>query len=259
MFFIYNKEKIISVAIAISTVFILFLVAATFKNNNEAILETSTNEGKILPIYSVETNENNVAVTINCAWTADDIDLILQTLEKHNTKITFFMVGEWVGKYQEETKKIFQAGHEIANHSYSHPHVANLSYEANKDEIERCNTLIKKVTGLEAKLYRGPYGEYNNSVINAAEDCNLKTIQWNIDSLDWQGLTGDEMWDRINKKLTKGSIILMHNGTENTALALDQILTNIEQKGLKIVKVSDLIYQENYIIDNNGVQKPELF
>lgn len=255
MFFIYNKDKIISVAIAFSTVLILFLLATTFKGNNKITLETSTKEEKLLPIYSVETTEPEIALTINCAWSADDINSILETLDKHNLKITFFMVGEWVGKYQAETKKIFEAGHEIANHSYSHPHVSNLSYEANKDEIERCNSLIKKITGVEPTFYRGPYGEYNNIVISAADDCALKTIQWNIDSLDWQGLTGDQMWERINKKIDKGSIILMHNGTENTALALDQILTNIEQKGLKIVKVSDLIYQENYIIDNNGVQK----
>lgn len=259
MFFIYNKDKIISVAIAFSTVLVLFLLAATFRNDTNQMIETSANEQKLLPIYSVDTTEKNVALTINCAWSADDIDLILKTLDKHNLKITFFMVGEWVGKYQEETKKIFQAGHEIANHSYSHPHVNNLSYEANKDEIERCSSLIKKITGVEPTLYRGPYGEYNNTVINAAEDCGLKTIQWSIDSLDWQGLTTDQMWERINKNLLNGSIILMHNGTENTALALDQILTNIEQKGFEIVKVSDLIYQENYVIDNNGVQKPGQF
>lgn len=253
MFFIYNKDKIISVIIAFSTVFVLFFVAGVIRKNNT--VETAIGEAKLLPIYSVDTNEKKVALTINCAWTAEDVDLILETLENHNTKITFFMVGEWVGKYQEEVKKINEAGHEIANHSYSHPHVNNLSFEKNKEEITRCSKLIKQLTGKDTVLYRGPYGEYNNTVINAAEELNHKVVQWNIDSLDWKGLTGEQMWERINKKLDNGSIILMHNGTENTALSLDIILTNIEEKGFKVVKVSDLIYPDNYIVDNNGVQK----
>lgn len=253
MFFVYNKDKIISVLIAFSTVFVLFFVAGMLRKNNT--VETAIGEVKLLPIYSVDINEKKVALTINCAWTAEDVDLILETLENHNTKITFFMVGEWVGKYQEEVKKINEAGHEIANHSYSHPHVNNLSYEKNREEIERCSNLIKQLTGKETTLYRGPYGEYNNTVINAAEELNHKVVQWNIDSLDWKGLTGEQMWERINKKLDDGSIILMHNGTENTALSLDIILTNIEEKGFKVVKVSDLIYPDNYIVDNNGVQK----
>ena len=103
-------------------------------------------------------------------------------------------------------------------------------------------------------LYRGPYGEYNDTVVNAVQDSNHIMVQWNIDTLDYNGLTGEQMWQRIEPKLEKGSIILMHNGTENTALSLDMIIKNIKEKGLQPVTVSELIYKENYIIDNNGVQ-----
>lgn len=254
MFFIYSKDKIISVLIALSTVLVLFLVASALQDNNLTV-NTSSNANRLLPIYSVNTEEPKIALTINCAWSADDIDLILETLNKHNCKITFFVVGEWTEKFQKETKKIFNEGHEIGNHSYSHPHVNNLTYDLNKEQIEKCSTLIKKLTGKETTLYRGPYGEYNNTVIQAAEDLNHKTIQWDIDTLDWQGLTSEQMWEKIEGKLKNGSIILMHNGTENTALALDMILKNIKEKGYEIVKVSDLIYKENYLIDNNGVQQ----
>ena len=121
------------------------------------------------------------------------------------------------------------------------------------------------MTGSSTTLYRGPYGEYNDVVFQAAKDTNHKMIQWSIDSLDWQGLTGEQMWERINSKLDNGAIILMHSGTENTALSLDMILTKIEEKGFKVVKVSDLIYtqgiinlgpinKENDTVDANGVQ-----
>lgn len=255
MFYVTNKDKIVSVAIALSTVLVLFLLAATFKSNNfNNSIQTSASTSKILPIYNVDTEENKVALTINCAWNADDIDLILETLSKNEIKATFFMVGDWVSNFPDAVKKIYESGNEIANHSESHSHVNKLNYEKNVEEITKCSDRIKAITGNSTILYRGPYGEYNDTVVKASKDTNHIMIQWNIDSLDYKGLTGEQMWDRIKPKLEKGSIILMHNGTENTALSLDMIIKNIKQEGYELVTVSDLIYKENYIIDNNGVQ-----
>lgn len=256
MFFVFNKDKIVSYAVATCTIFILFLMATVFnKNIDNQVITTSANAEKLLPIYNVKTDENKVALTINCAWNADDIDLILETLNKHNIKITFFMVGDWIEKYEETAKKIYENGHELGNHSYNHPHVNNLSYEKNVEQINKCSELIKKITGNPSTLYRGPYGEYNNTVLQATEDCNHTAIQWSIDSLDYKSLTEEQMWERIETKLENGSIILMHNGTENTALSLDAIISNIKEKGFEIVKVSELIYKEEYVINANGTQE----
>lgn len=256
MFFVCNKDKIISVAIALSTVLVLFLLAATFKQNSlNNSIETGTGTTKLLPIYSVDTEENKVALTINCAWNADDIDLILETLSKNEVNVTFFMVGEWVNKFPDAVKKISDSGNEIANHSESHAHVNNLSYEDNVEQILECSDRIQTITGKSTTLYRGPYGEYNDTVVKASNNSNHIMIQWSIDTLDYNGLTGDQMWQRIEPKLEKGSIILMHNGTENTALSLDMIIKNIKEKGFELVTVSELIYKENYTINNNGVQQ----
>lgn len=165
------------------------------------------------------------------------------------------MVGDFVDKHQEAVKKISEAGHEIGNHSNTHPHVNNLSLEKNIEQIQKCSEKIEKITGKKTNLYRGPYGEYNNTVIKAAKSQNHETIQWNLDTLDYSGLTGEEMWERLENKLSLGSIILSHNGTKHTADSLDMLLTNIEQKGYQIVTVSDLIYKNNYYIDVNGTQK----
>ena len=190
----------------------------------------------------------------NCDWNADDIDSILETLEKNNTKITFFMVGDWIEKYPEAVKKIYEAGHEIGSHSDTHPHVNNLTYEQNIEEIEKSNEKIKNITGIKTDLYRTPYGEYNQTVIKAAQDSGYYTIQWSLDTLDYTGINGDEMWKRIKDKMRAGDIILMHNGTEHTADSLDMIIKNIKEKGLGIVKVSELIYKDNYTIDAKGTQ-----
>lgn len=255
MFWVTNKDRLVSVGIALSTVLVLFLLAATFKTQNIGTsIQTSAKTSKMLPIYNVDTEENKVALTINCAWNADDIDLILETLTKNQVKATFFMVGDWIEKFPEAVKKIYESGNEIANHSESHPHVNNLPYEKNVEQITKCSERVKQITGNPTTLYRGPYGEYNDTVLKAAEASNHITIQWNIDSLDYKGLTAEQMWERIGPKLQKGSIILMHNGTENTALSLDTLIKNIKGKGYEIVTVSDLIYKDNYTMDNNGVQ-----
>ena len=253
MFLVFHKAKIYSYAIAVFTVIVLFLVA-TSKPFEETV-QTSSNPSRKLPIYAVETEEKKVAFTMNCAWNADDIDSILETLKKCNIKITFFLVGDWVDKYPEAVKKIQENGHEIANHSDSHPHVNELNLEKNKQEIEECSKKIEEITGIKPSLYRGPYGEYNDTVISAAESLNYKTIQWSLDTLDYSGLTGDQMWNRLDSKIKPGDIILSHNGTKHTSDSLEMLLTKIQEKGYQIVKVSDLIYPDNSIIDINGVQK----
>ena len=253
MFFVLNKQKICTYLVSIITVVILFCVAGTIGNKDETITASSENS-KLLPIYNVQTEEKKVAFTINCAWNADDIDQILEVLRNNNTKITFFMVGDWIEKFPEAVKKIYDEGHEIASHSDTHLHVNNLSYEQNIEEIEKSNDKIEKITGTRTKIYRAPYGEYNNNVIQAANDKGYYTIQWNLDTLDYTGLTGEEMWSRLDGKIKAGDIILSHNGTKHTADSLDMLLENIKQKGFEVVKVSDLIYLDSYTINSNGTQ-----
>lgn len=256
MFFIVNRQKIYTYLVSIVTVILLFCVAGTLNNTSSIgnTVPTASTTQKLLPIYNVQTEQKKVAFTMNCAWNADDIDVILKTLQDNHVKITFFMVGEWIEKYPEATKKIHEAGHEIASHSDTHPHVNNLSYEKNIEEIEKSNDKIEKITGKRTNIYRAPYGEYNDTVIKAAQDKGYHTIQWNLDTLDYTGLTGDEIWNRLEGKIKAGDIILSHNGTKNTANSLDMLLKNIKQKGLEVVTISDLIYLDNYTINSNGTQ-----
>lgn len=250
MFLVFNKEKIDTYLVAILTVAILIGIASIDKAK---VIPTSAVE-KNLPIYNVQTEKKKLAFTMNCAWNADDIDQILEVLKNNDVKITFFMVGEWIDKYPDEVKKIYEAGHEIGSHSNTHPHVNNLSSEKNLEEIKLSVSKIEKITGSQTKLYRTPYGEYNDTVIKTATENGYYPIQWDVDTLDYEGKTGDEMWGRIKGKIKNGSIILSHNGTKHTAESLDMLIKNIKSKGFEIVKVSDLIYQDNYRIDNNGMQ-----
>ena len=253
MFFVINKEKLTAYAVSVVTVAVLFVMAGVLMPKTNTI-ETSAGVQKELPIYNVKKDDKKIALTMNCAWNADDIDSILNTLKKNNVKITFFLVGDWIDKYPEAAKKIAESGNEIGSHSNTHPHVNNLTYEKNVEEIEKCNDKIYKITGERTNLYRTPYGEYNDTVIIAAKEKGYYPIQWNIDTLDYEGLTGDKMWNRIEEKLSNGSIILSHNGTEHTADSLDMLIKNIKSKGYELVRVSDLIYKDGYTINSNGTQ-----
>lgn len=113
MFFVFSKEKIYTYVVSIMTVVLLFCVASNVNVIKGESVQTSTNSEKLLPIYKVKTDKNNVALTMNCAWNADDIDKILEVLEQNNVKITFFMVGDWIDKFPEYVKKISDKGHEI--------------------------------------------------------------------------------------------------------------------------------------------------
>ncbi|HOQ16666.1 MAG TPA: polysaccharide deacetylase family protein, partial [Defluviitaleaceae bacterium] len=161
------------------------------------VFNTVGKQQRKLPIYCVETSEKKVALSFDAAWGADDTDDLLAILDKHGVKATFFLVGDWVRKYPEEVKKIAAAGHDIGNHSNKHPHMGQMSKEANIKEIMAAHEEVKKLTGIEMNLFRPPFGEYNNTVIEAAEACNYYTIQWDVDSLDWKEYGVDPMIKQV--------------------------------------------------------------
>lgn len=112
MFLVFSKEKICTYIVSIFTVIVLFFVAGNFQFSSSQTVEVSSTD-KLLPIYKVKTEQKKVALTMNCAWNADDIDKILKVLDDNQVKITFFMVGDWIDKFPEYVKKINEAGHEI--------------------------------------------------------------------------------------------------------------------------------------------------
>ncbi|MCL2049961.1 MAG: polysaccharide deacetylase family protein [Defluviitaleaceae bacterium] len=209
------------------------------------------------PIFSVDTDEKKAAITLNAAWGAEDTDALLKIMADNDVLATFFFCGSWVDRFPDELRKFAAAGHEIANHGDTHAHVSQLNLAQNKKEIMDCHHKIKAVTGIEPNLYRPPYGEYNDTVLAAAEQSNYYTIQWDVDSLDWKAVGRQYEIDRVLKseKLKNGSIILFHNGAKYTPQTLDTVIKGLKAKGYELVRVSDLIYKENFEIDHSGRQK----
>lgn len=211
---------------------------------------------KLLPIYSVDTKEKLISLTFDVAWGADDVEEILDTLDKYNAKASFFIVGDWAKKYPDKVKLISERGHDIGNHSSRHPHVTKMTKEEVIKDIKEADQILSELIGKTINLYRPPYGEYNNTVIEAANECGYYTIQWDVDSLDWKEYGLQPLIDKVlkHKNLTYGSIVLLHNGTKHTKDALDPILKGLQDKGYTFVPISELIIKENYTIDHTGRQ-----
>ncbi len=241
-----------------NTVFILaiiFLLSVTSFSTIMGMTIKSDNPIRRLPIYCVETKEKKVSITFDAAWGAEDTDEIIEILNNYNAKATIFVLGTWVENNPDAVKKFYENGHEIANHSDTHKLFSKISREEVIKEIEDCNKKIEAITGKKVKLIRAPSGDYDNKSIEIAENMNMKMIQWSVDSLDYRKLSVDEMYSRVVTKTENGSIILFHNGVENTPKALRMILEKLKNDGYKFVTVSELIYPDNYEIDYSGKQQ----
>lgn len=175
---------------------------------------------------------------------------------KNNVEATFFIIGTWVDKYPNRVKEIDNLGHEIGNHSNNHVYFTKLSKSKIKEEVFIVSGKIKKITGKETKLVRAPFGDYNSEVVKAIEETGHYCIQWDVDPVDWKEVSSEEIVRRVTTKVQKGSIILLHNSNKETVKALDKIIKNLKSQGYEFVKVSDLIYKDNFYIDYTGRQKP---
>lgn len=212
--------------------------------------------GKEMPICSVEIKEKKAALTFDAAWGNEDTGRILEILKKHKVQATFFMTGDWVEKYPEDVKAIKAAGHDLANHSATHRSMIGLDKEEQKQEILSVHEKVLELTGVEMRLFRVPYDNYDDDIIRSIQACGYYPIQWSVDSLDWKDYGVKDIVETVigSKELKNGAIILLHNGTKYTAEALDDLLTELEKKGYQMVPVSKLIYKKGFYLDAAGRQ-----
>ena len=246
--FTITKKGLISI---FSCILIGVLALTVTTRTASYAVATATSE-RLIPIYYVDTKEKVCSISFDAAWGNEQTETLLDILDEHKVKTTFFLVGEWVDKFEDSVKEIASRGHDIGNHSDTHAHLTQVSKTEQLQELENCNEKIKAITGKEVTLFRPPYGEYDNSVVETCINSKMYCVQWNIDSLDWKDPTPQDMVERIESKLCEGSIILLHNGAKNTPEALPLIIEMIHSKGYKIVPISELIPSGDYHTDVEG-------
>lgn len=197
-----------------------------------------------------------ISLSFDAAWGADDTIQILDILDQHNVKVTFFMTGGWVESFPDMVKEIYARGHDLGNHSQNHKQMSKLSVSEQKQEIMSVSESVKTLTGYDMFLFRPPYGDYNSTLIETVYGCNYYPIQWSVDSLDWKDYGVENIIKTVtqHKALDNGAIILMHNGAKFTAQALDEVITNLQGQGYTLVPISELIIRENFHMDGTGKQ-----
>lgn len=250
MIYCIGKKTVICAAALIIAAAAAF--GCTFSDDFATVFAgSSTRE---VPIYSVARDDKKIALTFDAAWGADKTEGILEILDDYGVKGTFFLVGFWIDKYPDEVKAIAESGCEIGNHSENHLQMSTLSREKIAEELSSVNGKIEELTGSSPRYFRAPFGDYDNELIEGARELGLTTVQWDVDSLDWKGLSDREIYDRVAKRVKNGSIVLFHNNSDNILTALPIVLAKLINDGYEPVTLSELIYGENYTVDNNGVQ-----
>ncbi|MCG3088874.1 polysaccharide deacetylase family protein [Sporosarcina cyprini] len=195
------------------------------------------------PIYKGNPEKPMVTFLINVAWGDEFIRPMLDVLDKHDVKVTFFLDGSWTAKTPDLVKEIYRQGHEIGNHAYSHPDLAKSTSSKTRDELRKTNEIIEKTIGVKPTWFGPPSGSFTNDTIAIARDEGMLTVLWTVDTVDWKQPDSDEMVKRVLSKVENGSMILMHP-TKPTAEGMDRLIKGIKEKGLAIGTVSGLLSEK---------------
>ena len=183
----------------------LTAVYVTRSDGSGLMAATTTRE---LPVYNVDTEEKVLSISFDAAWGNANTEGILNILDQYGVKTNFFLVGFWAEKYPELVAELQARGHEVGNHSATHPHMSKLSDSQIREELKRCSDLVQSITGKPTTLFRPPYGEYNDEVVRISREEGYECIQWNVDSLDWKNISAEDMVRRCTKNVNPGDIVL---------------------------------------------------
>jgi peptidoglycan/xylan/chitin deacetylase (PgdA/CDA1 family) len=194
-----------------------------------------------------------IAMTFDDGPHATNTPKLLEIAAKRHIKLTFFVLGECVEQNPTGLQREVAEGHEIGNHSWSHPNLAKLSDEAVRSQLKRTDDLIVKTAGVKPKLMRPPYGELTKRQrVLVNHDFGYKVILWDVDPLDWKRPGPSVVARRIIAGARPGSIILSHDIHPPTIEAMPQVFDALLAKGFKFVTVSELLAM------NKGGERPEV-
>ena len=208
-----------------------------------------------LPIYCVNRDDNKISISFDAAWGGDKTLGILDLLDEYHIKTTFFLVDIWTQKYPELVKEIVARGHEIGNHSTSHPQMSKLNEMQIAKELNTQADNVLAIAGVRPVLFRPPYGDYNNRVITTARAQGFVPIQWSVDSLDWKNRGAQEIINRATK-VKSGDIVLFHNDSQYILDALPAVLKYYAENGYSVVPISEILLTGETTIDIQGRQQP---
>ncbi|MDD2421879.1 MAG: LysM peptidoglycan-binding domain-containing protein [Heliobacteriaceae bacterium] len=197
--------------------------------------------GLTIPVFRGNPGKKTVALTFDATYGDNQTDTLLAVLAENGIRATWFISGIWAENFPALLQKIQAAGHEIGNHSQTHPHMTKLPPVEMRTQITEAARMIRAVTGMSTGLFRPPFGEYDQTLLDVAAGLGYRTIMWTIDTLDWQNPGPDAVVQRVAAGLQNGAIILMHNAAPDTATALPRVIQEIQRQGYGFGTVSGVI------------------
>ena len=202
---------------------------------------------------------NLVALTFDDGPSPDTED-ILDVLAEHRVRATFFMVGREVERFPVIAQRVLAEGHEVGNHSYSHPVYLLQRSGGTLDQLKRAQDVITETTGVKPTLARPPYGVRTPAYFEAARVLGLHTVQWDVAGFDWRQRSPARIADNVLRQVRAGSIILLHDGDsagkqdrQNTVRALPLIIEGLHRRNLQVVPLSQLLRERISPTSREGV------
>ncbi|PFJ08371.1 polysaccharide deacetylase [Bacillus cereus] len=194
--------------------------------------------------FSGPYNKAEVALTFDDGPDLVFTPKILDKLQKHNVKATFFLLGKNAEKYPNVVKRIADEGHVIGNHTYSHPNLAKVNESEYHAQIIKTEEILKRLAGYAPKFIRPPYGEILENQLKWATEQNFMIVQWSVDTVDWKGVSADTITNKVLGNSFPGSIILQHSTSDvplqGSVDALDKIIPQLKMKGARFVTLSSM-------------------
>ncbi len=166
--------------------------------------------------------------------------MILDGLEKRDVKATFFLMGKQVELYPDIVKEMYEDGHQLGNHSYSHKQMTKMGEEEVLKEFDKTSELIEQITGITPEVFRPPFGSLNDNVENQID---MVEVLWDIDPLDWCTSDVGTVVQRVVSKVDDNQIILMHDASQTSVNAALQIVDILQKQGYEFVTAEDIIFE----------------
>jgi peptidoglycan/xylan/chitin deacetylase (PgdA/CDA1 family) len=181
---------------------------------------------------------------------------LLDIFKKHKVKATFFLEGQYVKSRPAFAKRMAKEGHDLGNHSYTHPHFPEISDARIRQEITRTQDVVHKATGVKPKLLRPPYGEADDRVLEIATQMRMPVVLWNAGSRDWALRDANAIYEQVMSEVKPGAVVLMHDWVRETIDAMPRIVTALQKQGYHLVNVSTL-FQGTKLVSGEIYPRPE--
>lgn len=237
-----NKQNIVQIIAVIFAVIIFVFGGDGSSGKKPLVFEDPQVTSIPQEIFHGDTSKKQVIFTFDAGSSNESGDKILEVLANHHVKGTFFLTGKTIETYPDFVKDISVAGHEIFNHTYDHPDLTKLSDEEIGEELTKMEMTLRNTIGITSKPYfRAPFGSLNERVLAAASELGYQSVFWTVDADDWresQGETSAQVKEKILSSVAPGTIYLMHVGDTITGEILDDVFTEIESRGYKIVSLA---------------------